>query len=63
MLKALVTVEIQVPSDLSLSLGYSDHGKYEIDILFSPRLVRNDTIVIEITNKGKIQAPLSCSNI
>ena len=62
-LKALVTVEVQAPGDLFLSLGCSDRREHEIDILFSTRLVCNDTIVIEITNNGKIQESLSRSNV
>ena len=49
-LKALVTMELQLRGDLFLSLGSSDGGKNEINVLFSTRLVSNDTIVVEVTN-------------
>ena len=62
-LKALVTVELQLCGDLFLSLGCSDRGENEVNVLFSTCLVCNDTIVIEVTNDRKIQYALSCLDI
>ena len=62
-LKALVTVELQLCSDLFLSLGSSDGGKNEIDVLFGSCFVCNDTIVIEISNDRKVQETLSCLDV
>ena len=58
-MKALVTVELQLCGDLFLSFGCSYGRKYEIDILFSTRLVSNNTVVIEVANNRKVQYALS----
>ena len=62
-LKALVTVELQLCGDLFLSLGCSDRRKHEIDVLLSTRFVCDNTVIVKVTNNRQIQEPLSCSNV
>ena len=62
-MKALVTVELQLCGDLFLSLGCSDRGKDEVDVLLCTSLVSNNTVVVEVANDRKIQYTLSCLDI
>ena len=58
-MKALVTVELQLCGDLFFSLGRSDSGKNKVNVLLCAGLVRNNAIVVEISDDRKIQESLS----
>ena len=49
-MKALVTVELQLGSDLFFSLGGLDRIQQQIDVMLRAGLVSYDTVVIEITD-------------
>ena len=49
-LKALVTVELQLCGDLLFFLGFSNCTQNKIDILFGAGLVGNNTVVIQISD-------------
>ena len=62
-LKALVTVELQLCGDLFLSLGCSDRGENKVNILFGSGLVSNNTVVKKVTDNRKVQNTLLYLNI
>ena len=62
-MKALVTVEVQLCSDLFFSLGCLNGIQHKIDVLFRACFVCNNAVVIEITNNGEIEEALSGSDV
>ena len=62
-LKALVTVELQLCGDLFFSLCSADGIQYQLGTLFRSGFVGNDTVVIEITDDGKEQEALPGADI
>ena len=62
-LKALVTVELQLRSDLFFPLGSADRGKDKVNVLLGPRFVGNDAIVVKIADNRKVQRTLPGLNI
>ena len=61
----MVTVELQLCSDLLISLGSTNGVKDKIDRLFCSSLVSNNAVVIEVSNCGEIEEafPLSLGMI
>ena len=62
-MKALVTVELQLGSDLFFSLGGLDRIQHQIDVMLRAGLVSYDTVVIEITDDREIEEALSCAYV
>ena len=62
-LKALVTVELQLCSDIFFSPGFFDRTQNEVNVLFRASFVGDDTVVIQIPDDGQIQESLSCLDI
>ena len=54
-MKALVTVELQLCGDLFFSLCGADGIQHQLGTLLRTGLIRNNTVVIEITDDRKIQ--------
>ena len=57
-LKALVTVELQLCSDLFFLLGSTDGIQYEIDVLLGSGFVGNNAVVVQISDNRQIQKAL-----
>ena len=56
-MKALVTVELPLCSDLLFPLCSLDRIEDQVNILFLAGFVRNDTVVIQVTDHGKNRKP------
>ena len=53
-LKALVTVELQLCSDIFFSLGFLDRAQYKVNILFRAGFVCDDAVVVQIPDDRQI---------
>ena len=62
-LKTLVTVEVQLCSDLFTFLGGMDGIENKVDCLFRSSLVGNNAVVIKITDDREVQESLSSANV
>ena len=62
-LKALVTVELQLRSDFFFAFGCANGTKHKIDVLRCSCLVHHNTVVVQITNDRQIQRSLSCLDV
>ena len=62
-LKALVTVELQLRGDLFFSLCSSNGIQYQLRVLLRTGLIGNDAVIIEITNDRKKQESLLGADI
>lgn len=56
-------MEVQLCSDLFLSLGGLDRIQHQIDVLLRAGLVSYNTVVIEITDDREIEEALSCADV
>ena len=56
-------MELQLCSDRFFSLGSLDRIQHQIDVLLRTGLIRNNAVVIEITNDGKKQESLPGADI
>ena len=63
LLKALVTVELQLCSDLFFPPGFSDRTQYKVYILFCAGFVGDDTVVVQVPNDWKRQKSLACFDV
>ena len=57
-LKALVTVELQLCSDLFISFGSTDCIQNKVDRLFCSGFVSNDAVVVQVTDHGEVKESL-----
>ena len=62
-MKALVTVELQLCGDLFFSLCRADGIQHQLGTLLRTGLIRNNAVVIEITDDRKIQESLLGSDV
>ena len=62
-MKALVTVELQLCGDLFFSLCRADGIQHQLGTLVRTGLIRNNAVVIEITDDRKIQEFLLGSDV
>lgn len=56
-------MEMQLCSDLFLSLGGLDRIQHQIGVLLRTHLVRYDTVVVEVTDNREVKEALSCAYI
>ena len=56
-------MEVQLCSDLFLSLGGLDRIQHQIAVLLRTGLVSYNTVVIEITDDREIEEALSCADV
>ena len=59
----MVTVELQLCSDLLISPGSTNGVKDKIDRLFCSGLVSDNAVVIEVSDYGEVKEALSCAYI
>ena len=62
-LKALVAVELQLPSGLLFSHSITDGVEYKAHRLIGSGFVGDNAVVKEVTDDGKVQDTLRCVNI
>lgn len=62
-MKALVTMELQLCGDLFFSLCRADGIQHQLGTLLRTGLIRNNAVVIEITDDRKIQESLLGSDV
>jgi len=62
-LKALVTVELQLCSDLFIPLGSTNGVKDKIDRLFCSGLVSDNAVVIEVSDYREVREALTGADV
>ena len=62
-LEALVTMDLQLCSDIFFFPGFFDRAQYKVNILFCAGFVCDDTVVVQISDDGQIQESLSCLDV
>ena len=56
-------MELQLCSDLLISLGRTDRIENKVDVLFRSRLVGNDAVIIEVSDHREVKESLAGTNV